>query len=328
MTSTRKASNTPFTARSLNACKTAKADEFYTQMDTIEKELAYYKDELKGKVVYCSCDDPKRSNFFKYFVDHFEELGLKEVIVSHYVNQQTDLFSTEVPHPATYARYAGGGLLSIKPLKGDGSFNSPECLALLDEADVVITNPPFSLFAEFVSLLFAKKKRFLILFNLTNIKNSLNFRHYMNREMQLGFSIHSGGVEFEIPSEYPLSENGVIRNGKQYIQFSNIRWLSSMQTREIVPPMEFTCAYSPERYPKLDNYDAINVNSVTEIPGDYTGVMAVPLTFFDKWCPEQFHILGIPTRGYLPDCHYPNTDYLPQLNGENLFFRVFIQRIV
>lgn len=146
--------------------------------------------------------------------------------------------------------------------------------------------------------------------------------------MQLGFSIHSGGVEFEIPSEYPLSENGVIRNGKQYIQFSNIRWLSSMRTRETVKPIVFTCTYSPERYPKLDNYDAINVNSVTEIPGDYTGVMAVPLTFFDKWCPEQFHILGIPTRGYLPDCHYPNTDYLPQLNGENLFFRVFIQRIV
>lgn len=110
MTSTRKASSTPFTARLLNACKTAKADEFYTQMDTIEKELAYYKDELKGKTVYCNCDDPKRSNFFKYFVDHFEELGLKEVIASHYVNQQTDLFSTEVPRLATYARYAGGGV--------------------------------------------------------------------------------------------------------------------------------------------------------------------------------------------------------------------------
>ena len=192
----------------------------------------------------------------------------------------------------------------------------------------MITNPPFSLFAEFVSLLFAKKKRFLILFNLTNIKNSLNFRHYMNREMQLGFSIHSGGVEFEIPSEYPLSENGVIRDGKQYIQFPNIRWLSSMQTREAVKPMEFTCTYSPWRYPKLDNYDAINVNSVLEIPGDYTGVMAVPLTFFDKWCPEQFRLLGIPTRGYLPECHYPSTDYLPTLNGENLFFRVFIERIV
>ena len=275
----------------LHKAKICKNDEFYTMIDTVEKEMVYYKKHLKNKIVLCNCDNPNLSAFWKYLHLNFSELGLKK-LVSTYYNETGVAFKTE---------YTGGDDNDIEkgvktPLKGNGDFRSEECLNILDKCDVVITNPPFSLFRDFVDVLMKYKKKFLVLGNMNAICYKQIFPFIKNNLLWYGVSIHSGGTNFYIPKNHPIATKnwGKDETGKIYVEIGNIRWFTNLDHNfRLSSKLVLHEHYTPEKYPKYDNYNAINVNKVVEIPCDYDGVMGVPITFMDKYNPEQFEILGV-----------------------------------
>ncbi len=298
------------TSISLQNARKNKRDEFYTQLSDIEKELTYYKKHFKDKIVYCNCDDPRVSNFFHYFSYNFERLGLKKLITTCYKNQEIDLFSNHNSETAIYLEYYGDknsnkipdlNEIEIKELKGDGDFRSSECIELLKEADIVVTNPPFSLFREYVSQLIKYKKKFLIIGNINAINYKEIFPFFMEQKMWIGKSIRSGDREFGVPEEYPLKASGsrVDEKGNKFIRVKGVRWYTNMEYKEPIEDIPLFRKYSPEDYPFYDNYDAINVGVTNDIPYDYKGVMGVPITFADKFNPKQFEILGLSQKyGY------------------------------
>lgn len=269
----------------------AKNDEFYTMIDTVGKELIHYKKHLKDKIVLCNCDDPKSSAFWKYLHLNFSEFGLKK-IVSTYYNENGIAFKTE---------YTGGDDNNIEngiktQLKGNGDFRSEECLNILDECDIVITNPPFSLFRDFVDVMMKYKKKFLIIGNLNTVICKQIFPFIKNNLLWLGVSIHSSGANFYIPNDYPLNKKNWSKDetGRIFVKLGMVRWFTNLEHDfRIKSKLNLHEHYTPEKYPKYDNYNAINVNKVAEIPVDYDGVMGVPITFIDKYNPEQFEILGV-----------------------------------
>ena len=290
--------------KNLNAAKEAKKDEFYTQLEDINNELRHYKEHFRGKTVLCNCDDPRVSNFFTYFAYNFEFLGLKRLITTCYKNQDMDLFSQNKCEQAIYLIYDGDKNgnnipdpeeIGIHPLKGDGDFRSRECIELLKQADIVVTNPPFSLFREYVAQLMEYDKKFLIIGNVNSNTTKELFPLIKENKIWMGASIHSGDRKFWVPDDYELNAAGcgIDETGRKYIRVKGVRWFTNLDYKERHENLILYRTYSPETYPKYDNFDAIEVGKTEDIPCDYNGVMGVPVTFLDKYNPDQFDILGI-----------------------------------
>ena len=318
--------------RSLQASKADKRDEFYTQLPTIENELRHYRKHFKGKTVLCNCDDPFESKFFEYFVKKFNSLGLKKLIATCYVTspimgQQLSLLDVEptaqpgTPYKAVVTKVydkTGDGYVDMFDVKelflsgenqltelaGDGDYRSPECLELLKEADIVVTNPPFSQFRDYVATLMEYEKKFLIIGNQNAITYKEIFPLLKDNKVWLGY--HSGHTLFAVPESYEIpehlkgSDNARIRgagykideNGRLWRDLGNICWYTNLDHKKRHEPIDLYKRYDPDVYPKYDNYDAIEVSKVANIPCDYDGVMGVPITFLDKYSPEQFEIVG------------------------------------
>jgi len=316
--------------KNLNKAKSSKKDEFYTQLSDIERELKHYKKHFKGKVIFCNCDDPRVSNFFHYFSYNFEKLGLKKLITTCYKNQDMDLFSQNDSEKAIYLEYEGDKNdnkvpdpeeIGIKHLKGDGDFRSKECIELLKQSDIVVTNPPFSLFREYVAQLIEYGKKFIIIGSLNAITYKEVFKLIKENKIWLGQSIHSGDREFGVPDDYPITAAGyrIATDGRKYIRVKGVRWFTNLDFKDRHKDLILYKKYNQEKYPQYDNYNAINVNKTKEIPMDYEDPMGVPITFMDKYNPEQFEILGNEYdlniekgRGYI--------------NGKRMYSRIFIKK--
>ena len=325
----------------LTLAKANKKDEFYTQLSDIERELKHYKKHFKDKVVLCNCDDPRVSNFFHFFSYNFEKFGLKKLIATCYKSQDSDLFSQNNSERAIYLEYTGDkngnnvpdvSEIGIKHLQGDGDFRSKECIELLKQADIVVTNPPFSLFREYVAQLVEHKKKFVIIGNLNALTYRDIFKLIKEDKLWFGHSIHSGDREFRVPQDYPLNAAGsrVDEDGNKYIRVKGVRWFTNLDYTERHEDLLLYKTYNPEEYPTYDNYEAINVNVTKEIPMDYPGVMGVPITYIDKYNPDQFEILGMASSaGYNAEIvgipFMGDKDARPLINGKNTYARVFIK---
>jgi len=292
--------------RDLNEAKVSKKDEFYTQLEDIEREVRHYKEHFKDKVVLCNCDDPRISNFFHYFSHNFEELGLKRLITTCFKNQERDLFSRNESEKAIWLEYNGDRdgnrvpdpeEIGIHEFKKDGDFRSDECIDLLKQADIVVTNPPFSLFREYVAQLIKFDKKFLIIGHMNAVHYKEIFKLIKDDKVWLGESIHSGDREFGVPDHYPLNASSfrIDEQGKKFIRVKGVRWFTNMDNpnrHELLPLYKI---YNEVDYPTYDNLDAIEVGKTGEIPSDYFGLMGVPDAFLDKYNPDQFELIGIPT---------------------------------
>lgn len=290
--------------KNLRSAKTDKKDEFYTQLSDIEKELKHYKNHFKGKVVLCNCDDPRVSNFFHFFSYNFERFGLKRLIATCYKSQDSDLFSQNNSERAIYLEYTGDkngnnvpdvNEIGIKHLQGDGDFRSKECIELLKQADIVVTNPPFSLFREYVAQLVEYDKKFVIIGNLNALTYRDIFKLVKENKLWFGHSIHSGDREFRVPADYPLNaaSSRIDEEGNKYIRVKGVRWYTNLDFNERHEDLILYKKYNEEEYPKYENFDAINVDVTKDIPVDYAGAMGVPITFIDKYNPDQFEIIGL-----------------------------------
>lgn len=343
--------------RALNKAKKQKADEFYTQMVDIENELRNYKTQFRGKTIFCNCDNPYESNFFKYFAMNFNHLGLKKLIATYYIRSPIEgeqlsleniknLKKTKLksengrkkhPHKieileVTDENQDGAVDLAdveiliknkkniLTLLKGDGDFRSEECIKLLEESDIVVTNPPFSLFREYIAQLVRYKKKFLIIGNINAITYKEIFPLIKNNQLWLGESIHSGDREFRIPESYPLDAVGqrIDEKGNRFIRTKMTRWFTNLGVPKRHEFLSFYKKYTPEEYPKYDNYDAIEVSKVADIPYDYDGIIGVPITFIDKYNPEQFEIIKF-RKG--------NDEKDLLIHGKCPYFRILIKRI-
>ena len=284
----------------LHTASKAKKDEFYTQLSDIEKELKHYKRHFKGKVVLCNCDDPRVSNFFHYFAYNFEKLGLKKLITTCYKNQNADLFSQNDSEQAIYLEYEGDkngnnvpdpDEIGIKHFKGDGDFRSEECIELLKQADIVVTNPPFSLFREYVAQLNEYEKKFVIVGHQNALKYKEIFPLIRDNKIWLGFGFKGGAAHF-INKHY---ENYAAATDKKegMIRVSGVHWFTNLDINKRHEDLILYKDYIPEEYPKYENLNAINVNKTKDIPIDYVGMMGVPITFMDKHNPDQFEIIGV-----------------------------------
>lgn len=292
--------------KSLNAAKAAKKDEFYTRLEDINNEMKHYREHFRGRTVLCNCDDPRLSNFFTYFAYNFEFLGLRRLITTCYKSQERDLFSQGQSERAIYLVYDGDKNgnnvpdpeeIGIHPLRGDGDFRSAECVELLKQADIVVTNPPFSLFREYVAQLMEYDKKFLIIGNVNAITYKEIFPLIKDNKMWLGYGFNGGNAYFKIPDDARTDyAAGVYDEDTGLVKFRNCAWFTNLDIRKRHEDLILYRHYSPEEYPKYDNYDAIEVGKTADIPCDYDGVMGVPVTFLDKYNPEQFEILGMTDR--------------------------------
>lgn len=279
----------------LQNAKLQKKDEFYTLLDTIEKELKYYKDQFRGKVVFCNCDDPKESNFVKYFSMNFEHLGLKKLIATHY--KEANLFTHEPPYKLEYTGDKNGNRMPdpsefMTGMISDGDFRSQECVNLLKEADIIVTNPPFSMFREYVAQLIKYNKKFLIIGNTNALTYKEIFKLIKENKLRTGYTNFNVGMFFVVPDDWEKYHH-IDKNGKKIVRVSTSCWFTNLDVTKHHDFMTLYKKYTPEEYPKYDNYDAINIDVVAEMPKDYNGVMGVPITFLDKYNPEQFEIVGL-----------------------------------
>jgi len=344
--------------KSLGKARDAKQDEFYTQLGDISNELKHYKAQLRGKTIFCNCDDPFESNFFKYFALNFNAFGLKKLIATSYTTSpvagaQLPLFSIEGLKPEGKEPYAveinevpdhnGDGATDLtdveyllknnantaRTLKGDatyssGDFRSHECVELLKQSDIVITNPPFSLFREFVTHLVAHDKQFLII----GSKNAITYKEIFvlirDNKLRTGYRNINSDMWFEVPDGAVYEK---IDNGKKIKHIMAI-WLTNLAVEKHSEMMTLYKKYTPAEYPKFDNYDAINVDKVDDIPCDHLGVMGVPITFLDKHNPEQFEVLGLAAgniRGLAGITSTTGKDG-PYMNGKLKYGRIIIKR--
>ena len=281
----------------LHIAKAKKEDEFYTQLSTIENELRHYKEHFYGKVVFCNCDDPRVSNFFKYFSINFEHLGLKRLICTCYKNQDIDLFTANKAERAVYTIYDGDKNgnrivdreeIEVHELNGDGDFRSKESIELLKQADIVCTNPPFSLFREYVAQLMKYEKKFLIIGRQNAITYKEFFPLLQSNQIWLGYGFKGAAAHFFSPYEDVATASN---HKKDKIRVSGVNWFTNLEIPKRQEELDLVCRYSPEEYPNYDNYNAINVGKTQDIPYDYPGIMGVPITFLDKYNPNQFEIV-------------------------------------
>lgn len=355
---------------SLHSAKKAKNDEFYTQLPDIERELRHYADQLRDKVILCNCDDPFESNFFKYFAMNFNRLGLKKLIAICYypspvAGKQLTLFEVKPPlrkgiSKSTKAAYkieitevkdkdnSGGINLAdveyllkysgnaLTLLEGDGDFRSDECIELLKEADIVVTNPPFSLFREYVAQLFEYNKKFVIIGSKNAITYKEIFMLIKENKLWLGHGFKGGNAYFSVPNPRDFA-SGVYDEKTGLVKFRNLGWYTNLTVNRsedpIVPYIKYEDGVKRGLYPKYDNYDAIEVSKVAEIPVDYYGAMGVPITFLDKWVPpalierererEEFAILGLDR--YIKGNTMPNRRMF--VNNKEIYARIIIKRI-
>lgn len=310
--------------KNLTSAKKAKNDEFYTQIADIENELKHYKDFFKGKVVYLNCDDPEESNFWKFFELKFEDYQLKKLIATHF-DKEKPTYKLEL-----FSDVNGDGRITkadiVKTtLTQNGDFRSPESIELLKECDVVVTNPPFSLFREYIAQLIKYKKYFLVIGNMNAITYKEIFPLIKDNKLWYGESIHSGDRKFYVPDNYQLNAStcGIDENGKRFINVKGVRWFTNIPTKKRSEKLVLGKKYNAKDYPKYDNYDAINVDKTIDIPYDYTGIIGVPITFFDKYNPDQFEIIGMANTGTTGDLDL----FKPLLNGKQLFKRLLIRKI-
>ena len=315
--------------RTLHIAKSSKKDEFYTQLSDIESELKHYNEHFKNKVVFCNCDDPRISNFFNYFSYNFENLGLKKLVTTCYKNQEKDLFGQEESENAVFLEYTGdkngnnipdAEEIGVKPLKGDGDFRSKESIDLLKQADIVVTNPPFSLFREYVDQLVKYEKKFLIIGNINAITYKEIFKLIKENKAWLGINMGRGISGFIVPDHYELygTETNIDSLGNRIISPNNCLWLTNLDTFKRHEDIVLTKKYHGNEieYPKYDNYDAINVNKTQDIPMDYEGFMGVPITFLHKYNPEQFELIKF-RKG--------NDEKDLSINGKCPYFRILIK---
>ena len=320
--------NMPTTANNnLQQAKKDKKDEFYTQLVDIERELKHYKAHFKNKVVLCNCDDPRISNFFHYFSYNFEFLGLKKLIATCYKNQNRDLFSKNDSEQAIYLEYNGdkngnripdAEEIGIMPLTGDGDFRSDECIQLLKQADIVVTNPPFSLFREYVAQLIEYDKQFVIIGNQNAITYKETFKLIKEDKLWLGYGFKGGAAHFINIHYEDYAAAGDHKEGM--IRVSGVQWFTNLDIDKRHEDLILYKKYDGNEtdYPHYDNYDAINVNKTKDIPVDYAGAIGVPITFMDKYNPDQFEVLGITQRNDDPykTKRYTKADY-PNANDLN-----------
>ena len=293
----------------LTKAKTNKKDEFYTQLIDIESELKHYESHFKDKVVYSNCDDPRISNFFNYFSSNFEKLGLKEIITSCYKKNGTGFFN----------EYNGGNI-DLVNFKEDGDFRSKESIELLKKSDIVVTNPPFSLFREYVEQLIKYDKKFLIIGNINAITYKEIFKLIKGNESWLGINLGRGISGFIVPEHYDLygTEARIDSSGNRIVSPNNCLWLTNLDTSKRHEDIVLTKRYygNESEYPKYDNYDGINVNKTKDIPMDYEGFMGVPITFLHKFNPDQFEIIKF-RKG--------NDEKDLSINGNCPYFRILIR---
>ena len=311
----------------LHTAKATKNDEFYTQLEDIENELKYYKDYFKGKVVYCNCDgflNEEKSNFFVYFSLNYEFLGLKGLICTKY-NPNGKGKKYEYYGDLNGNNYPDEEEVFTSELEGDGDFRSEECIELLKKCDIVCTNPPFSLFRQYVAQLFEYNKDFLIIGNVNAISYKEVFPMIKENKMWLGVSITSGDRKFVVPDNYPLNAAGcgIDENGKKYIMVKCVRWFTNLDHKKRHEELLLYKKYNTDEYPKYDNYDAIEVGKTKDIPMDYNGIMGVPITFLDKYCPTQFEIVGQMMTTKVTEFNFG----YPYIDGKKKFARVLIKRI-
>ena len=289
--------------RDFQQARQEKKDEFYTSLIDIELELKHYTKHFEDKVVYCNCDDPRDSNFFRYFFANFEKLGLRKLITTCYRSQDPESFGKNKSDKAVYLEYTGDKSgdsvlnaeeIGIKQLSGDGDFRSAESIELLKQADVVVTNPPFSLFSEYVAQLVEYKKKFVIIGNMNAVTYTNIFPLIQSNQMWYGPSIRSGDREFRVPEDYPITAAGsrVDEFGNKHVRVKGVRWFTNLDFPSRHEDLDLHRAYSPDANPKYANFDAIEVGKTKDIPFDYDGPMGVPITFLDKFNPDQFEILG------------------------------------
>ena len=325
--------------KSLGNARLNREDEFYTQLTDIEKEVGHYKEHFKGKTVLCNCDDPRISNFFKYFALKFKELGLKRLISTCYKNQEVDLFSQNNCEKAVWLDYYGNpndptntdfSTVEVKELKSDGDFRSPECIELLKQSDIVVTNPPFSLFREYVPILMKHEKKFLILGNQNAITYKEIFKYIKENKIWLGYK--AGDMSFKVPDYYEPRKTRYWEdeNGQKWRSMGNICWFTNLDIAKRHEDLVLFKKYSENEYPKYDNYNAIEVSKTANIPMDYDGAMGVPITFLDKYNPDQFEILWTTDRGgdgMIEDLKLPHDRYdAPVVNGKGIYKRILIKR--
>lgn len=288
--------------KGLHGAKRAKKDEFYTQLVDIENELRHYKDHFRGKTVYCNCDDPEVSNFFKYFSLNFKHLGLKKLITSCYRNDDPSIRTDGVSDKAVWLEYTGehdegvvptAANIGVHAFEGDGDFRSAESIELLKEADIVVTNPPFSIFREYLAQLIEYNKQFIIIGNINAITYKEVFPLLKDNEMWLGYNANKT-FEFAVPDTYPLSGTNTRtdNDGNRFIKVPGITWYTNLDISKRHEKLILYKNYTPDEYPTYDNYDAINVDKVANIPLDYDGCIGVPITFLTKYNPDQFEIIG------------------------------------
>lgn len=311
----------------------SKQDEFYTILSDIENELKHYTKHFKNKTIYCNCDDPRISNFFHYFSYNFEKLKLKKLITTCYKNQNSNLFSKHDTDKAIFLEYLGDKNnnkipdleeIGIHHLKEDGDFRSDESIKLLKESDIVITNPPFSLFRDFVNQLFEYDKKFLIIGQWNNITTKEIFKQFMDNKIWIGKNSNRKFSGFIVPDHYELfgTEARIDSDGNRIVSSNNNCWFTNLDHSKRHEELLLYKKYNSDEYPKFDNCDAINVSKVNEIPIDYKGIMGVPITFLNKYNPDQFEILG------LDDYNFDNTKWRgrgPDLNGKAIYRRIMIR---
>jgi len=306
----------------LTKAKKAKNDEFYTQITDIEKELVHYHDQLRDKVVFCNCDDPEWSNFWRYFDLNFDHIGLKGLIATHY-DPEKPTYKLEIRRdPET-----GEKLPPVRTdLKQNGDFRSPECVELLQECDVVVTNPPFSLFREYVAQLMQYGKKFIIIGNLNCVTYKEVFPLIKYNDLWMGATYFNGGATYFMgdpdlydPKKMSNPKHAYVKDGVLYWRVNGVRWFTNIDLAKRHEPLTLFRRYydDPSKYPHYDNYDAINVDRTVDIPEDYDGVMGVPISFLDKYCPEQFEIIRFRHGDNGKDLCY---------GGKTPYFRILIRK--
>ena len=324
----------------LNAAKRDPKDEFYTTRQDIEAELTNYADFFKDKVVYCNCDDPVTSEFWQFFVRNFRAYGLKKLMATHYEpDEKNYAYMLEICEDTN-----GDGRIdwrdepTITQIPCNGDFRSAYCIELLKQADVAVTNPPFSLFREYMAQLMEYQKKFIIIGNLNALKYKEIFPYIKNNEVWMGVSIHSGDRKFYVPDDYPLKAAacGIDEEGRRFIRVKGVRWYTNVDMPQRHSPIDLRGNYyygNEEQYPKYDNFDAIDVSNVADIPSDYYEYMGVPISFMDRYCPEQFEVIGMGTGDTAKEIgvtknYRGRTDLSVTVNGKTScpYTRIIIKR--
>ena len=336
----------------LHTAKAVKNDEFYTQLSDIEKEVKYYKDHLRGKVVYCNCDDPLSSNFTKYFILNFHFLGLKKLICTFYdinnikkayafvyegqdLNGDGRITEDDIEIIRQFKAYQvplsddPGFIFEEKKacesrgIYGSGDFRSKNCIEYLKLSDVVITNPPFSLFREYVAQLMEYDKKFLIIGNMNAITFKEIFPLIKDNKLWEGISLNGTKCQFDIPEDYEGKNVFIDKDGKRKAKINNAIWFTNLEHKLRKTPLDLYKTYTghEDKYPEYDNYEAINVDKVSDIPTDYDGAMGVPITFLYKYCPNQFEIIGLDR--YVNGNKYPNKRMF--IDGKEIYARILIK---